>query len=221
VRAAYNFVHTFGLDDVDGRSEREGRLLGVLADWLEVCRSLPLFLLQFDPQPLNCDNQLFIASVELNAEIANELKINRVDCSRDTYADHYRTFTSLFFNRFLGNAVDILAGRAFSFEELKRSANEFLASPKLLSTFSYGETFTIIHNYATCLFQPNINELSVGNFLLILTEMLRDHRFLEESVFGKGLLGHHSGMEEIGGELSLFSEIMAAAYTFVLGYLHA
>jgi hypothetical protein len=34
LKAANNFIKTFGLDDVDAKSEREGRLMAVLIDWM-------------------------------------------------------------------------------------------------------------------------------------------------------------------------------------------
>lgn len=178
LRAANNFIKTFGLDDVDAKFEREGRLMAIFIDWMEVCRALPMFLLQYDPEPLNSENQLFIFAVQLNVEISNEIKINRLEPSREVYTEHYRNFTHQFFERYIGRAIDILGSRCFSFEELQRCATELLEGPKLLATYHYGETFTLLQNYSKLLFTTEIRDMSVANLLLVLTEMLRDHRFL-------------------------------------------
>lgn len=219
LQCTFNFITTFGFDDIEDKIGLDQRYLALFRDFLEVTRAVPLFLLQYDSEPLNSDNQLFLVAVNLSAEIGNELKINRVEYDRGVYLEHYRNFTSAFLNSFIGNAKDILAGKPFSFEELKRSSNDLLGNLKVLTTYSYGETFAMINNCCDFLFKLDTNELSAGNAILLIEEMIRDPRFLQESIFGRGILGGRQGeMEEISSELDSFAEILAKTLTFILTY---
>ena len=58
--------------------EEEPRFVSIFREWLDVTRRVPLFLLNNDTEALDVENQLFMAAGEMSAEVAYELKINKV-----------------------------------------------------------------------------------------------------------------------------------------------
>lgn len=63
-----NFISTFGLD---AKLMRDSNNLGYLNQWLELTRTVPLFLLQNDINPINIENELFLAGVDTMVNLAN------------------------------------------------------------------------------------------------------------------------------------------------------
>jgi hypothetical protein len=119
-----------------------------------------------------------------------------VEYDTSIYVEYYRTFTSAFLNNFICNAKDILAGKPFTFEELKRASKDLLGNVKVLTTYNYVETFTMINNCCDFLFKLETNELGAGNAIMFIEEMIRESCFLQESIFGRGIVNGRQGEME-------------------------
>ena len=103
-----NFISTFGLDP---KLLRNGSA-GYLAQWLELTRTVPLFLLQNDADPITIDNELFLAGVAMTVCLTNELKMNNVTDGREAYYANYQAYTREFLNRFIVRGQDIMGAAA-------------------------------------------------------------------------------------------------------------
>lgn len=85
-----NFISIFGLDT---KLLKTSSNIGYLSQWLELTRTVPLFLLQNDADPITIDNELFRAGVAMTVSLANELKMNNIDAGREVYYSSYQAYT--------------------------------------------------------------------------------------------------------------------------------
>jgi hypothetical protein len=50
--------------------QQDRRYVSIFREWLEVTRNVSVFLLRYDSEPLDAENQLFLAAAELSAAVA-------------------------------------------------------------------------------------------------------------------------------------------------------
>jgi hypothetical protein len=116
----------------------------IYINWIVFIKELCVFVLEFEKDSLNFQNQLLLSSVELMKELIEYFRINKMTTYYAVFQEKCMEFTDKFLTYFIATDYRqiIMADQTFrSLEDLKDPLKRFFRDIKIVMTASYMHTF--------------------------------------------------------------------------------